>query len=133
LIERESEHLESAVVTDDDPALKDALRTLTPSAREHLRDVLIRDDADRQAIASQLMRYRDENGQGWADIVDLLTMYPEARRRVTRILGEIEATRAYGDEWGEHHDGRGSRDHDVARRLHHRSERRPGQRLRGWR
>jgi hypothetical protein len=27
-----------------------------------------------------------------ADIIDLLTMYPEARRQVVRLLGEIEAT-----------------------------------------
>jgi hypothetical protein len=47
-----------------------------PSARDDLRRVLIRDHADRNAIAMQLMRYRDQNGQGWADIVDLLTMYP---------------------------------------------------------
>jgi hypothetical protein len=26
-------------------------------------------------IATQLMRYRDQNGPGWADIIDLLTMY----------------------------------------------------------
>jgi hypothetical protein len=25
------------------------------------------------------MRYRDENGQRWADVIDFLTMYPEAR------------------------------------------------------
>jgi hypothetical protein len=27
----------------------------------------------------------------WADIIDSLTMYPETRRRVARILGELEA------------------------------------------
>jgi len=74
-----------------DDALRDALRTLTPSAREHLRDVLIRDDADRDAISSRLMRYRDENGQRWADVVDFLTMYPDARRQVARTLAEIQA------------------------------------------
>jgi hypothetical protein len=37
------------------------------------------------------MRYRDQNGQDWADIIDLLTMYPEERRHVVRLLGEIEA------------------------------------------
>jgi hypothetical protein len=37
------------------------------------------------------MRYRDQNGQDWADIIDMLTMYPDARRRVVRALGEIEA------------------------------------------
>jgi hypothetical protein len=70
------------------------LAALTPSAREHLRDVLIRDQADRDAISSRLMRYRDQNGDDWADIIDFLTMYPDARRRVTRILGEIDAASA---------------------------------------
>jgi hypothetical protein len=75
-----------------DDGLRGLLHSLTPSAREHLRDVLIRDDADRDAIASRLMRYRDQNGQDWADIIDLMTMYPDARRRVVRILGELEAS-----------------------------------------
>jgi len=72
--------------------LRDLLRTLSPSAREHLRQVLIRDQADRDATSSRLMRYRDENGQDWADILDFLTMYPEARRQVVRILSEIGAS-----------------------------------------
>jgi len=38
------------------------------------------------------MRYRDQSGQGWADIIDLLTMWPDARRRVARLLGEVDAT-----------------------------------------
>ena len=75
--------------------LDDALRE-TPNAtlyisRHDLRRVLIRDQADRDAIASLLMRYQDENGQGWADIIDLLSMYPDARRRVVRALGELTA------------------------------------------
>ena len=37
------------------------------------------------------MRYHDENGQDWADIIDLLSMYPDARRRVVRALGESTA------------------------------------------
>jgi hypothetical protein len=49
-----------------------------------------RDQADRDAIASSLMRYRDENGQRWANVIDLLTMYPDARRRVVRLLGEMQ-------------------------------------------
>jgi hypothetical protein len=73
------------------PDLRGVLGTLSRSAREHLRDVLIRDDADRDAIASLLMRYRDQNGQGWADIIDLLTMYPDVRRRMVRLLGQLEA------------------------------------------
>ena len=50
-----------------------------------------RDQAGGGAISSRLMRYRDQNGQGWADIIDMLTLYPEARRQVVRLLGEIGA------------------------------------------
>ena len=40
------------------------------------------------------MSLRDENGQ--ADIIDLLTMYPDARRRVVRLVGELEASDQLG-------------------------------------
>jgi hypothetical protein len=35
------------------------------------------------------MRYRDENGQRSADLIDFLTMWPDARRQVVRLLAEI--------------------------------------------
>jgi hypothetical protein len=41
-------------------------------------------------------RYRDERGDDWADIIDMLTMYPEERRKVARLLAEIEAA---SGEW----------------------------------
>ena len=74
------------------PDLRSLLETLDPKARDDLRRVLIRDQADRDAIASNLLRFRDQNGQDWADIIDFLTMYPEARRRVVRLLGETGAS-----------------------------------------
>ena len=77
---------------DHNAKLRDLPRMLSPSAREHLHNVLIRDQADRDAIASRLMRYRDQNGQDWADIIDFLTMYLDARRRVVRLLGELAAS-----------------------------------------
>jgi hypothetical protein len=40
------------------------------------------------------MRYRDQNGQDWADIIDMLTMDPKERRRVVRLLSEIDADSA---------------------------------------
>jgi hypothetical protein len=46
-------------VADD---LRDLLLTLDPKARDDLRRVLIRDHADRDAIASRLMRYRARTG-----------------------------------------------------------------------
>ncbi len=66
---------------------RDLLLTLTLTARDKLRRVLILDQPDRDAIASELLRY----GAGWADVIDTLTMYPEARRRVVRMLAEIDA------------------------------------------
>jgi hypothetical protein len=59
------------------------LRTLTLSAR---------DQASRDPISSRLMGYRDQNGQDWADIIDFLTMHPEARRQLVRLLAELGAS-----------------------------------------
>jgi cytochrome oxidase Cu insertion factor (SCO1/SenC/PrrC family) len=79
---------------DEEANLRDVLRTLSPSARDDLRCILIHNQPDRDAISSRLMRYRDQNGQDWADIIDFLTLYPKARRRVARLLAEIGATSA---------------------------------------
>jgi hypothetical protein len=76
-----------------DDGLRTLLTTLDPKTRDDLRNALIRDQADRDAVSSQLLRYRDQNGQDWADIIDMLTMYPEQRRRVARLLAEIDAGR----------------------------------------
>jgi hypothetical protein len=37
------------------------------------------------------LRYRDQTGEDWADIIDYLTMWPDARRQAVRLLEEIEA------------------------------------------
>ena len=66
-----------------DDGLRDLLLQLSPSARDHLRTVLISDDRDE--IVQRLLRYGDANGDGWADIIDMLTMYPTSRRKVVRI------------------------------------------------
>jgi hypothetical protein len=66
-------------VNDENGDLRDLLLTLDPKARDDLRRVLIPDQADRNAISTQLLRYRDERGNDWADIIDLLTVYPEAK------------------------------------------------------
>ena len=42
-----------------DVDLRALLSTLDPKARDDLRGVLIRDQADRDAISSELLRYRD--------------------------------------------------------------------------
>jgi hypothetical protein len=51
----------------------------------------VRDQPDRDAFATELLHCGDRNGREWADVIDLLTMHPDARRRVVRLLGELEA------------------------------------------
>jgi hypothetical protein len=53
--------------------------------------VLIRDQADRDVIATELLRYQDSAGDELAEIIDTLTMHPDERRKVVRLLAEIEA------------------------------------------
>ena len=77
----------------EDPKLRDLLLQLSPPARDKLRTVLFHDQADRDAISSRLMRYHDETGDDWADIIDMLTMHPEARREIVRLLGELRSER----------------------------------------
>jgi len=68
---------------DTDAGLRRLLTKLDPLARDAFRRVLIHDQADRDAVSSQLLRYRDGHGDDWADIIDMLTMHPEARRKVS--------------------------------------------------
>ena len=65
---------------------------LSPRTRDLLRRVLVRDNVDRDVIASALLRYQDPAGDELADIIDSLTMYPHARRTVVRLLAQIDAT-----------------------------------------
>ena len=78
-------------MSSDEPDLRSLFETLDPKTRDDLRRVLIRDRADRDAVASQLLRYRDGHGDDWADIIDMLTMLPDARKLVVRLLAEIDA------------------------------------------
>ena len=81
--------LASSIVADDH--LRSLVETLDPRARDALRRDLINDQADRDAVSSQLLRYHDERGDDWADIIDFLTMWPDARRQVVRVLAEVDA------------------------------------------
>jgi len=64
-------------VTDSD--LRSLLEMLDSRARAGLRRVLIHDQPDRDAIASDLLRDRDERGDDWADIIDMLTLQTQMR------------------------------------------------------
>jgi hypothetical protein len=75
----------------DDGDLRALLSTLDPKVRDDLRRVPIHDQADRDVIASHLMRYRNKNGQDWAKHHRLADDAPGEWRKVARVLGEIEA------------------------------------------
>ena len=88
-----AEQIVNALVSEtymDSDDLRSLLETLSPLAADDLRRVLIRDQAGRDAIASRLMR-QDQTGEDWADVIDFLTMYPDARRQAARLLGELDA------------------------------------------
>ena len=74
----------------DDRDLRSLHETLDPKARDTLRRVLIHDQPDRDAIASNLLRYRDELGDGWADIIDMHDASGGSAAGGA-IAGEIEA------------------------------------------
>ena len=67
----------------DDADLRALLEWLDPLTRDALRRVLIRDQGDRDAVSSWLLRYRDGHGDDWADIIDMLTIHPKERRRAS--------------------------------------------------
>jgi hypothetical protein len=75
--------------------LRHVLEMLDPLTRDALRRVLIRDQDDRDAVSSQLLRYRDGHGDDWADIIDMLT----TRAPLTALLLGTR-TRERPPRWG---------------------------------
>jgi hypothetical protein len=74
-------------VSEMDADLRDLLSTLSPGALDALPHVLIRDQPDPDEVASTLLHYGDRNGMEWADVIDMLTMYPDQPRRVVSCSG----------------------------------------------
>lgn len=84
--------VESQLVDQPDDSLGDLLLTLSTTARDRLRRVLILEQVDRDAIATELLRCGDPNGDGWAAVIDILTtMDPDERRDLVRLIAEINA------------------------------------------
>lgn len=72
----------------DDAELRASLARMDSKGRGALRKTLIADQPYRDAMAERLLR---ERADGVADLLDFLTLNPEQRKRVARVLGEIEA------------------------------------------
>lgn len=75
----------------DEAALLELLRQLDPAARDELRRLLIRDHRTRDATAERLLRHRTARARDLADLIDMLSLDDAARRRVARLLGQLEA------------------------------------------
>ena len=72
-----------------DEDLRSELEGMTPKSRDLLSRVMVGDQVDRDTVVRSLMRYRAASGGEVADIIQLLMLSPVARRRVSRVLGEI--------------------------------------------
>lgn len=77
-------------MVESDDGLRAALARIEPAGRDRLR-LLVSDHTDRARIAERLLRERSEAGDQLAEIIDHLSLDPYLRRRVARLLGEIEA------------------------------------------
>jgi hypothetical protein len=73
----------------EEESFRPGLTRLDPRARDALRLWLVADQPQRDAMAERLLR---EGGAPVAELLDLLSLYPESRRQVVRLLGEIEAS-----------------------------------------
>lgn len=72
----------------NDEELRPLLEQLPSRARDALRRTLIADLSYRGEMSARLLR---ERGEAMADLIDLLTLNPDAGRQVVRVLGELEA------------------------------------------
>jgi hypothetical protein len=79
-------------MTDDE--IRAALAEMLTDGRRVLRKYLIGDEHDPKGLLLALYRDGRPPARLVADLVEVLDADPDARRRVTRIFGEIEAATA---------------------------------------
>ena len=76
---------------DGEEHLRSSLQTLSPASRDLLRRILVLDQENRDAIASNLLRSRDGVGDELANLIDAMSLDTQSRRLCTRLLAEIAA------------------------------------------
>jgi hypothetical protein len=76
-------------VSDDELAA--LLSRLPTPVRIRLRQALVADQGTRDDLAHRMIRRGDSWAIDLADLLDLMTLYPDTRREVVRILGELSA------------------------------------------
>lgn len=76
----------------DDVELRALLGRLDAASRRAIRRVLIKDQDYRDAMASRLLEHGTDHAFNLANLIDMLTLDGDVRRRVVRMLGELETT-----------------------------------------
>jgi hypothetical protein len=71
-----------------------ALSEILSHGRRDLRKYLIADEDDRKGLLLRLYREGSPTARAMAELIEVLDVDGAARRRLTRILGEIEAATA---------------------------------------
>jgi hypothetical protein len=77
-----------------DAEIMAALSEILSDGRRVLRKYLIADEHDRKGLLLGLYREGTRPVRAMAELIEVLDVDADARRRVTRILGEIEAATA---------------------------------------
>ena len=72
-----------------DAELRDLLLRLPPSSRDVLRRAARADQPERDELAHRLLR--EPGGDIAAELIDSLSLDPQLRQQVVRVLGWIEA------------------------------------------
>jgi hypothetical protein len=73
----------------NDEDLRDLLACIAAPGRDVLRRAARAEQWERDELARRLLR--EEGGRDAADLVDLMSLHPAERRRIARLLGELEA------------------------------------------
>ena len=76
--------------SDEDAGLREELWQLSPSSRDVLVRWLLAEEGDREGIASQALKRR-ENREALAEHIATLTTHPGQRQRFLRLLRDIDS------------------------------------------
>jgi hypothetical protein len=76
----------------NDEKLKQLLAQINPSGRDVLRRLMRAKQSERDEFSAALERKRTPSSLDPADLIDMASLRPELRRRLARLLGEIEAS-----------------------------------------
>jgi hypothetical protein len=74
----------------EDSEVGAVLRKLSPDAREILRRLMTSEQHNRDSYASALLRVDSVAAATMAELLDMASLQPDLRRRIARVLGELE-------------------------------------------